>query len=466
MGTSYSLLEKEKFTWNYHCLLFDEVTRETNLKVIDEYFPNDTEIQLASHIVSNGGLGYQHFFITDTTGARFLELSSADQNSEKCYDTYRVQCNTLPHGKYEWTMEKTVNLEIKERMIQLLGMCNYSLCLRNSEHVANYIFTGKWASLQMEGSGSLSSFFESKMTENQRKKINIFPSTIAPKTVEGSSCPKLYSIIDKQYTPTRFQYFLDANEETYNILVVGPTGAGKSRLINVLFNREICDSKVSHKSVTRDVCFIEGSGELIKFTPEGEPREKQTKKIVVADTVGLCDTEWDDDKIFDLLKGRVSRNFKSIDAVFIVFRADRLLREHIKNIEEVMKWLKYDDGSNYLNFLFVGTFAENLSTDEKDELKEQARKILKLRDTEIPESGYESLVYVGFPPEKQLNDEGMKQVQESWDLLQPLVRLNEKGQQLKGYEEHVRVWLPTIKEALFWLPTIELRKITNSCTIL
>lgn len=225
MGTSYSHLEQEKFTWKYHCLLFDEVTRETNLNVIDKYFPDNSEIQLASLNVSNGGLDFQHFFITDEQGAHFLELSSSAQNSaEECYATHRVQCNTLPHTNYVVCPARgkaKLTLAIKERMIQMLGMCNYSLCLRNSEHVANYIFNGIWASFQMEGSGSLLSFFESMMTEDQRKKINIFPSTISPKTVKGSSCPKLYSMIDRQYTPTRFQYFSDGNDDSYNILVVG-----------------------------------------------------------------------------------------------------------------------------------------------------------------------------------------------------------------------------------------------------
>lgn len=172
------------------------------------------------------------------------------------------------------------------------------------------------------------------------------------------------------------------------------------------------------------------------------------KRIIVADTVGLCDTEWGDDKIFHLLKGRVSRNFKSISAVFIVFRADRLLKEHIKNIKDVMNWLNYTSGSNYLNFLFVGTFAENLSQAEKNHLKEQVREILTLKDTKIPNSEYESLVYVGFPPEDQLNEKGKKQVESSWDSLQPLMRLKENGQQLTDYKLHLvkeKIWYPRIK---------------------
>lgn len=101
MGTTYSYGEKEKDTWKYHCLLFDQETRETNLGLIDTYFPDDSEIQLAKLKECRGGLDYQHYFITDTKQRHYLELSSLCQNSDEVYETYRVQCNTLPHVNYE-----------------------------------------------------------------------------------------------------------------------------------------------------------------------------------------------------------------------------------------------------------------------------------------------------------------------------------------------------------------------------
>lgn len=225
-------------------------------------------------------------------------------------------------------------------------------------------------------------------------------------------------------------------------------------MINVLFNTDICESKVSHKSVTRDVCFIEGRGEIFDLIT----KKQQERKIIVADTVGLCDTEWDDKKVFELIKGRVSRNFKSINAVFVVFRADRLLREYVTNIKKVMSWLDYENGSNYLNFLFVGMFAENLSQNEKDKLKGEAREILQLK--EIPDTEYESLVYVGFPPEENLNDNGKAQIKNSWCLLQPLVRLD-YGKQLEDYHEIVKKQTNLVHELI-----IKLKQVKDSCTIL
>lgn len=221
MGTSYSLSEKEKVTWNYNCLLFDEDTREFNRYLIDRYFPKHSKIKQAKRFVCVGGLTYEHFFITDMKEKFFLEFSSEVKDSEKLYDTHRVQLNILPHGKFDVCNDTEMTPEIRERMIQMLGMSNYSLCLRNSEHVANYIFTGHWVSFQMEAGGGLFSHFQSNMTADQRKRINVFPSTISPTTIEGKITPALYSMIDKQYNATSFQYFSNGNEESYNILVVG-----------------------------------------------------------------------------------------------------------------------------------------------------------------------------------------------------------------------------------------------------
>src|SRR5207248_723402 len=104
------------------------------------------------------------------------------------------------------------------------------------------------------------------------------------------------------------------------------------------------------------------------------------RSIVVADTIGLCDTEWEDDTIINLIKGRISSNFRQIDAVYIVFRADRLLKVHVENIKRVLAWLKYSD-RNCLRFQFVGAYADYLDANKKDELRKQATEIFGLRDT-------------------------------------------------------------------------------------
>lgn len=264
---------------------------------------------------------------------------------------------------------------------------------------------------------------------------------------------------------------MDHDENTYNILVLGPTGAGKSHLINTFFNQRICEDDVSHLSVTREVCFIKGEGNV--YNPENQAFEN--RNVVVADTVGLCDTEWTDEQIFDLIEARVSCNFRHIDAIFVVFRADRLQKEHVENIKRIMSWLNYSKNNNHLRFLFVGTHAENLDDKKKSQLRSQAINILGIIDSSEPgDSKYNPVVYVGFPPEDTLNEMGKDRVRKSWDLLQPLLQLK-KGKALDDYHKvmvkkfntwkklRIDLWIPNpffiTKQALA-------RAFGNRCAIL
>ena len=128
-------------------------------------------------------------------------------------------------------------------------MKNHSFCLRNSEHVANYIIQNKWYSTQMDekinrkndlfgGREPLITVFKPNysFSENANKYLNVFPSDIKPMIFKADDeVEKIYTFINDSFKPTDFSYFLDSSDDTFNVLVLGPTGAGKSDLINVLF---------------------------------------------------------------------------------------------------------------------------------------------------------------------------------------------------------------------------------------
>ncbi|OXA37242.1 GTPase IMAP family member 4 [Folsomia candida] len=448
MGNSLSFIESEKLTWIDHVITFDETVRQANLTTLQSSFLPGSAILLAYQDRKFNSVPYQHWFITD--GQYFLEFGSPS-------DLYnaRVQINTVPRSPFQIETQGSVDDSTRDRIFQVLGMCNYSLCIRNCEHVANYIFRGRWVSFQMEEGGVLKNTFRRFIVDDNLRKVNAFPSTIRPDVFSEGKGKRMYSFISNHYNATQFNYFLDHNEDTYNILVIGPTGAGKSHLINIFFNQPVTASFVSHKSVTKEMCFIKGTGSVFNL----KTRRYEDKKIVVADTVGLCDTEWDDAKIVSMIKGRVSSNFRYIDAVFVVFRADRLLKEHVKNIRIIMEWLGYSRRNQHLKFLFVGTFAENLTEVDVERLRGEAVEILGLKVTkrDVPDARigsddendaaqeeannnavcprlttYDSLVYTGFPPEVTLNDLGRRRVERSWDLLQPLLLLH-PGEALQAY---------------------------------
>lgn len=304
-----------------------------------------------------------------------------------------------------------------ERIRHVVGMKNYSLCLRNCEHVGNYIFTGKWVSTQMSPDESLVKFFKKYFMKHTQAMVNSFPASIRPHLFTEQSVTRIpvYSFLENSFSATGIDYYLDAKEHSYNIAVFGPTGSGKSHLINVLFNHQgLCASEASHKAVTREVFFVRGRGEVLDVASG----TSQMRDIVIADTVGLCDTEWDDTATFKLIESRVTSNMRRLDAVIIVFRCDRLEKQHIDNIKVILKWLNYSH-KNFSRFIFVSTKADFLEDGEIEKLRQQAIHMLGLISYQcVPSSREESVVaqtltYTGLGPEDALSEKGLQRVKHS-----------------------------------------------------
>jgi hypothetical protein len=143
----------------------------------------------------------------------------------------------------------------------------------------------------------------------------------------------------------------------------------------------------------------------------------EERNIIVADTIGLCDTEWNEEKTIKLIKGRVSSNFKFLDAVFVVFRADRLQPNIVKNIRSVLEWLKYDK-KTAPKFIFIGTHADNLNDREMKRMGKEFKDMLEMYPAILPtREEVDSLIYTGFPPEETLNDLTQEWVINCWDKL-------------------------------------------------
>ncbi len=102
---------------------------------------------------------------------------------------------------------------------------------------------------------------------------------------------------------------------------------------------------------------MRGCGEVYDF----DKKQHVEKDILIADTIGLCDSKLDKSKLFNLSKGRINSNYKYIDAIYIVFKADRLPLDLVENVKKVLKWLKYDQEDNRTRFQFIATHSENLT---------------------------------------------------------------------------------------------------------
>jgi len=143
------------------------------------------------------------------------------------------------------------------------------------------------------------------------------------------------------------------NENAYNVLFLGPTGAGKSSLINKIFNEKVAKASASARSVTKEVNFYKGSLDCNGFS----------KKINLIDTIGFCDTRlsfWDIMDAITAIKANVSSSV--IDKVIVVC-SNRIEKGHIEAISQFMDWLSYESHKD--NFVFIYNKADDLDEEEQ-----------------------------------------------------------------------------------------------------
>lgn len=144
-----------------------------------------------------------------------------------------------------------------------------------------------------------------------------------------------------------------ADEEAFNVLIVGPPGCGKSRLINLLFNKIVAESKASAASVTRQIKTYSGTG-LINLCQ---------RKVNLIDTIGLCDSFISEDIVLKLIQESLRINFAYLDQV-VVICSGRIEFRHAENIRQILEWLRYHKYKG--NFTFIYNKVDQMAIEERE----------------------------------------------------------------------------------------------------
>jgi len=180
--------------------------------------------------------------------------------------------------------------------------------------------------------------FLKDMMQKQQLLINTFPTELAD--IDQPEEP-IYSGVNpflRNFQRTDGVALSDQN--AYNILIVGPTGCGKSHLINMLYNKTACKSNASAGSVTKMIDITTGKAMIL-----GEDR-----KVNIIDTIGFCDSDLTASEVLQIIQDRVKMNFINIDKV-VVMCSGRVERIHADCAKKIMQWLKYTEYR--LNFIFM-----------------------------------------------------------------------------------------------------------------
>lgn len=263
--------------------------------------------------------------------------------------------------QYEATEEKSVpaTVEILERLNNVLSATNFSYCLRNSEHLARYIVEGYWHSLQMMREGEMRQFFGPILQPNHLRLVASLPSDLLAKETLIDAAPLFDSA-----EMINYDHFVSVEDfkltgDAYNIVIAGPTGAGKSTLANIFFNASVSktDDNVDAVSVTRTFHVVHGNYRC---------DDNRRLNVNVVDTMGLCDLFVEDEEAVQLLSGAILTEHSKIDKVVIVLSETPITVAHKLAIKNLLKKLSYKE--NKENFVFLYNKTEGLNESTKMEL--------------------------------------------------------------------------------------------------
>jgi GTP-binding protein EngB required for normal cell division len=256
---------------------------------------------------------------------------------------------------YVWTKEiishrkKLMGKELVIRLNKILNMENYSFVYRNCEHVARFLYDGIWFCSQM-------SLIHSKLGHLvfEEKYIDQYPEEIIKEydSIKTKS-PLLFKNV------TRFKSIL--NQDHKNIIFFGPTGVGKSNLINHLSKTISCQSQRSPRSITQMVEFVECEG--------------PSKTFNLIDTVGVNHSnDWE--SIFKAVTDRIGNKIIICQGWLVIKFSDRLDEVTKERVQTFYNWVKNNKRVEEYRIVFTH-YSFTIDKEEKDRIKSEFLDDLK-----------------------------------------------------------------------------------------
>ena len=374
--TTYEI-EKTKWAVN-HKLNVNYMRSEKHLcPLLDKFSPNLVLCHSQRDVM---GIKYEHWFVKDKESDWKIEFSGTNGNFH-----VNVDCNPIGEG-YNIAQDFSMTLDVKKRMKQVCGATNYSLALRNCEHVARYIHAGVWVSFQMVNPDS---FIRKKMVKDLAARIK-FPEELKPPDESFQVIFK--DLTDFVHFGSKIDALSERDEKGYNILVIGPTGSGKSTIINHLYNQKVCCTVSGVKPGTRDVHYTQGQFSFLIKNDKGKSVKKM-RTVNLIDTIGLCDNMLENHEVNSFVKASLKINLLHLDKILVVC-CERITPQHTEAIKMLLGVLQFDKFKN--RFAFIYNKCDDLTEEERSENVEKMCELLN-SNSEGDGNKQPDKLAIGFP---------------------------------------------------------------------
>ena len=371
--------------------------------------------------------GFKKYFLRDEKSIMLFEVDDVSKKIIMKIEKFNVFQQNFPKifASSDMTKETTFTLtdEVIERIETLASRCiTFSYALRNTEHLARYIYSGSWLSFQMSHKGQMWEVFHTWMTPEQKKLINLLPMGIEQVRIRS----ELYQ--QPQELSQYFHFLTDCypnsevdNSTTKNILFIGVSGAGKSSIINHMFNCDVAFTRSSTKSITKNVQYITG--------------EFRGKKFLILDTIGLCGSEFKSDHIDEVIKDTIKNNLTKIHKIVVVC-SEKIQRIHRNSFLKFSLWL--DSKSNKENFIFIFNKQEKIDIETRKENLEDLCACFRVYDVKSNLENEKEAKNAFSVTVKGLRGDDLTELKESLLFETPEIDVANLDDSLREYLEQIK----------------------------
>ena len=278
--------------------------------------------------------GYFCFYITD--GKRVMAFGDGSLQDTAAISVIfhgNPKC-PYPGGKFARTSSSgvpvTMSKAVQGRMEAVCGSRGYSELFRNSEHLCRFVLTGVWSSHETREGSPLHTLYAGGLSKAQRNLLNENPIEIDEWIRANEPPPR--TIYEHRERPNgghaRYEspFVLESqpevlegpiSENSLNVVIIGPTGSGKSSLINAMVNQTICPAARQVLSKTKNLRFyqatlnpafvanVRADGQRLLPWPEFIWKKSNLRapphRVTFIDTIGFCDTSLTNEEVIHLL---------------------------------------------------------------------------------------------------------------------------------------------------------------------